>query len=223
MADPLARRPNESKKANLALRDYARLGPGRSQAALLAGYRAQVADGRKPPTCRPATVKSWSSTHDWVARVEQWDRLERQKDDQLWEDRKAQWRERQYKLVEGGAGKLEAMIAWPLEEEVLEQDEEGRELVILRPANWNVLHMARLLAEVTKSAALVFGDPTERTDQKVDIGLSRPSRDLEDSDLNDRIHQLLAKLGTDGEGAPPGLSGGEEHQGAPEANGPDPD
>lgn len=220
--DPLKRISGESKKANMALRDYARLGPGRSQAILLEGYRAQATSGQQPPTCRPATISSWSSKYDWVARVERWDRLERQKDDQKWEERRDAWRERQFGLVEKAADKLEAMIEWPLEETVLEEDEEGRELVVIRPANWNVLHLARLLAENTKAAALVFGEPTERTEQNVtgEVGLTG-FRDLPDNELNDRIHQLLVKFDQAGQGGAPGQPGEVEPQGAPDQNGQD--
>jgi hypothetical protein len=218
--DPIKPIKGESKKANAALFDYSRLGAGRSQSILLEYYRAQLATGQQPPTCREATIKTWSARYHWVARVEAWDRLERQKDDQKWEDRKEAWRERLFTLVEVGAGKLEAMIEWPLAEETLQEDDEGRPTVILAPANWNMLHAARLLAEVTKSAALVLGEPTDRSEQRHtgEVGI-KTAEELPDNELNDRIHQLLVKLGPAGEGGAPKLPGGEERKGAPEQNG----
>jgi len=67
-SDPLARREGESKRANIALRDYASLGISRSLDALHGQYLSRASTGRQP-TLKRYTLGEWSRRYDWVARV----------------------------------------------------------------------------------------------------------------------------------------------------------
>jgi len=66
-SDPLARAAPETRQANLALRDYAAMGPGRSLAALVNRHQT---DPKAAPTKRLRTLKDWSRRFAWQARVE---------------------------------------------------------------------------------------------------------------------------------------------------------
>lgn len=66
-SDPLSRVAGETAKANLALRDYAMMGPGRSLDKLLDRYQSAA---EERPTMRRATLVAWSTRYAWQARVE---------------------------------------------------------------------------------------------------------------------------------------------------------
>ena len=57
----------ESPKARQAWADYLALGPERSLEKLLERYRT---DPRSAPTARLTTLKEWSRTHQWQARLQ---------------------------------------------------------------------------------------------------------------------------------------------------------
>ncbi|MCC6192274.1 MAG: hypothetical protein IT318_24850 [Anaerolineales bacterium] len=63
----------ESNRARQAFEDYYALGPGRSLADLLDQYRVQSESKPSPPTRRLGSLKAWSATFGWQARVAQRD------------------------------------------------------------------------------------------------------------------------------------------------------
>lgn len=69
--DPLARIKGESIKANTALRDYYKMGGGRSLNNLLALYVQQASSeaGTKPPTRFKNTLATWSVRFSWQDRL----------------------------------------------------------------------------------------------------------------------------------------------------------
>jgi hypothetical protein len=70
------RRPTDTPRSLAALNDYAAMGAGRSLRDLAALYRRQSVDGSstaKPPTTRFETLGTWSTAHDWQARVAVYD------------------------------------------------------------------------------------------------------------------------------------------------------
>lgn len=90
-ANPLAKIPGESPRANQALRDYFAMGGGRSLRGLLESYSQQT--DTKPPTRRLKTLADWSTNLGWVARVEAQNALDLEADKVLWAERRAQIRE----------------------------------------------------------------------------------------------------------------------------------
>lgn len=91
-ANPLAKMPGETQRANDALRDYYAMGPGRSLTNLLESYRNQEAT-KPPPTKRLDSLKGWSTKFAWVARVEAQRALDLESDKLLWDERRRQIRE----------------------------------------------------------------------------------------------------------------------------------
>lgn len=101
---PLDKCRGESESANQALNDYARMGPRRSLAKLLDVYRKQQEGGQAasnesagipvmPPTVRKTTLEGWSTKYRWLDRVAAWASIEKQKDDDLWEERRRKLKE----------------------------------------------------------------------------------------------------------------------------------
>ena len=89
--DPLSRAPRETRKANDALGDYWRMGPGRSLAKLVRTYREGGAD--LPPTRHLSIIEGWSTRYAWQARVDRAKALQDKATEQLWLERQLQIRE----------------------------------------------------------------------------------------------------------------------------------
>lgn len=205
LEDPLARCPAETKKAHLALIDYAHQGPGRSLRKLHQAYISRQGSSSsrvdfEPPTKRLATLETWSAKYNWVDRVAQFDHLQTQDKAAEYQQRLADFQDRLFNNSEELLARAEAVLSFPLTEEILERDEEGRELVILRPINFNLRDAATLLETAEKLVARISGQPTYRIelDQNVKGSLDhsvvgRLDHELSDAELNDRIHQLLLK------------------------------
>lgn len=100
--EPLAPVRSETKRANEALRDYARMGAARSLRKLLAIYlqRAVNNDTTIPPTKSFHTIERWSYVFGWVARVNVFDELERRAADDLWKERRGKIREADFAVSE---------------------------------------------------------------------------------------------------------------------------
>jgi hypothetical protein len=98
-SDPLARVEGESLRQNDALHDYWMMGPGRSLRVLLLSYRnrsGSEGEAESPPTVRFTTLFKWSTQNQWQLRIERATILQRKKDEDLWEKRRAEIRERDY-------------------------------------------------------------------------------------------------------------------------------
>ena len=65
------RRDGDTDKSYRALCDYARMGPARSMTDLQRSYSETT--GEKPPTKSLRWLHEWSRTHDWQARVQDYD------------------------------------------------------------------------------------------------------------------------------------------------------
>lgn len=80
---PLVAVAGESRAANRALHDYARMGAGtRSLRGLLERYVQRASDapqtgGELPPTTKWGTLTAWSHRHAWGARCTRFDELQR--------------------------------------------------------------------------------------------------------------------------------------------------
>lgn len=94
---PLARLTNEAMKAHAALLDYYQLGDGRSMTKLLERYRDVP---KTSPTRRLPTLKKWSVTHFWQARIEAQKLLDDAEDARLWAERRQAIREADFAQAE---------------------------------------------------------------------------------------------------------------------------
>lgn len=92
-ADPLRRQMKESVKANAAFRDYAMMGTGRSLRGLYGRYIKRAANDAQadlPPTTKLKTIETWSIRFSWVARVAQFDEIEKERRIETWRLRRLQ-------------------------------------------------------------------------------------------------------------------------------------
>lgn len=93
--EALVQRKGEPVKAYTAFLDYVRLGAGRSLKTLLVQYRrvqseskASPDSGATPPTLRLATLKTWSSKHQWQARLQAYIAERTRREQVVWEERR---------------------------------------------------------------------------------------------------------------------------------------
>jgi len=113
--NPLHRAAGESARANVALRDYFRMGAGRSLRSLLERYLVQGTSKEqteKPPTLHWSTLCGWSAKFDWQKRVEAQTAIEAAEDEATWRERRREAIERDWQV----AGKL-----LKLSDQILEQ------------------------------------------------------------------------------------------------------
>jgi hypothetical protein len=99
---PLERAAGVSRKANQALRDYALMGSGRAQRKLIEHYRGQAASNplARPPTLRYNTLAGWCLKYDWVARVDAWTKIQQERDEAEWVERRRQIRQDDWTLAD---------------------------------------------------------------------------------------------------------------------------
>jgi hypothetical protein len=166
--DPLALAAGEPNKANQALHDYAKLGPGRSLSALATAYQNQT--DPRPPTKTLSTLKEWSSSYSWVARVGAFDdgqrAAERATLQRKREQRAAELADRNWDLASKLAAQVAEMLNFPLAqvEQVTKrrQLDDGRtteiHMNVVKPAKWS-FQTAAIMADVAaKLAGLAVGD-----------------------------------------------------------------
>lgn len=165
--EPLARVEGESRVANQALRDYARLGVRRSLRGLLARYASgQPVDNEqteKPPTTKWTTLSNWSTRFAWQERVRRFDELELAREQAEWDRRRAEQREREWQLASQLGERAVEMLGFALYVEA--EDEEGNK--VKRATNWRMRDAAALADTSSKLARLSAGMSTERSEVQV--------------------------------------------------------
>jgi len=100
---------SETKRANRALADYAKMGAARSLRSLCEIYLQQAEKIRalegtevkftRPPTTKLDTLFAWSSRFEWVARVERYDELKKAQEDREFEEERRQDRLNRIKIL----------------------------------------------------------------------------------------------------------------------------
>jgi len=99
---PLERSRYETKNANLALLDYARMGPGRSLVKLHARYADEMRIAREqdreyhPPTKSMHTLGGWSFKYHWVKRVAKWEQDISDEEEREWTARRREARKQDW-------------------------------------------------------------------------------------------------------------------------------
>ncbi len=178
--DPLRRCPamKETRAANLALRDYARMSGRRSLRELLGTYRQQAScdSHAKLPTLKQKTLFSWSIRYDWVARVTRHDdivyTLEEEACRQKWEERRVEIRDREYDHAEMLIEKAIAMLQYPIREveRVTDVSDDGKTVhkTIVMPAKWSFSTPNQLLDLASKLSRLAAEMETDRKTLDVD-------------------------------------------------------
>lgn len=211
--NPLARIARESESANQSLDDYAKMGPGRSLAKLLERYaadatkRGQIANGEGtgippvPPTLSLKTLGGWSKKYRWVDRVAAWVALEREKDDQLWEERRRALKEQDW----GQGGLLRERVEDFLKQlprfvrsssETIERD--GVTTTVVTVAlNTTLAEVATVLKTASGLQRLAAEEPTDRVQYSGNL-------------LNQLIARELAELADSGQAGDAGASAPDE-------------
>ena len=90
--DPLKPVETETRVANAALNDYARMGFSRSLRNLHAKYQ----ESDDPPTDKWSTICNWSASYDWQDRVKRWDAIEQERDEKVWRERRDEIRRKEW-------------------------------------------------------------------------------------------------------------------------------
>lgn len=218
---PLDRAPGETKKANAALWDYYNMGPGRSLIKLRDQYLNAPKGGPRHATRQITTLKRWSSRYSWQLRIGSADQIARRREEREWAERRRENKERLWQINEAMIAKAESMANWPLAERVI-PDREG-ELVRIVPANWNMGHTARMVAEILRINAVLFGEPNEVTEHRHSgqVGIVSDLAAMSEDQLYDQLQELRQRLDAPGPGEihEPGFNSGPEK--APESPGPD--
>lgn len=98
--NPLAPIDGETDKANQGLHDYALMGRHRALKKLAEKYEEDERRRARgdtsvpdPPTLSEYTINNWSAKYDWQNRVLQWEMLQRERDEELWQQRRDQVRD----------------------------------------------------------------------------------------------------------------------------------
>jgi hypothetical protein len=158
--------------------------------------------GSNYPTLALRTLKGWSSRHNWQARVDAWELLQRAAEAEEWKERRERWREEAYRLNEAAIDRVHRMLSFPLSQKVvLERYEDGREKVVrIEPVRWNMGHVAQLMNAIMKINQLLFGDISVRIDHHHSgtVGLTGDYSHLSEEELNAEIDKLLSRLGSPG-------------------------
>ena len=207
---PLARIPGESLRANTALKEYARMGPGRSLRTLLEKYRVQSASRSRaeteplqpaskeppetPPTTRIATLFNWSRRFAWQERIEVWKSICDADEERKWEKRRRKQRKDEWELRNKISKTLDAVYAEiPNYHKTKRQfiKETGQEIVTVR---LDTPFIAKLMEAFSKLGRLASGMATEHQEHSglVQIAQLDNYADLSDEQLDQLIDNLEA-------------------------------
>jgi hypothetical protein len=215
--DPLARwirqpgeaGPNESKRANQALWDYAELGRARTLQDLADRYtrREGTENATLAPTLKINTLKHWSHLHQWQDRIRRYDEIQLARQAKLreeaaltkaaeeearWSERRDQLRESEWRTAQALIDKAELMLRWPLQRTEIRENQ-----TVVHPARWQMVDAAKMLDLASKLGRLAVGlEPDRRRVQ---------FENMSDDDL---IAYIQIELGISGGGA----DGGEAPQ-----------
>lgn len=152
---------SETAKAHQAFLDYVRMGAGRSIRALHASYEQQSDDkttAKKPPTKTLRTIMRWSSRYNWQDRLKAYTEQRLVFEQALWEERRFEQRQQEWKLKNKLADSAEKMADWPIQRAtVTEYYPDGRpKIVIFEPVGWNkgdAARFAKTSSELGRAAA----------------------------------------------------------------------
>jgi hypothetical protein len=192
----------ESRRAQHAFGDYRDLGARRSLQALRQHYldQAETGAGPRPPTTALSTLKLWSVTWRWQARIARWEmevqatseraareRLQREIDEHA---------ERMTRLENAAFTRLSEMLEWPIARRTVV---EGGQTVIIQPAHWSYQTILSGLAALDRLFRLRTGLATSRDELDIDdvVKLVREhavARGLTDEETEEAVEATLADL-----------------------------
>lgn len=151
--------PNESAKAFAAFLAYCEQGENRSLSALSRALSKSI-----------PLLKVWSKRHKWVLRSREWDantnaRLQAARDKamkaeaEIWAERQATFRTKQWGKAETLLSKVEEMLKFPVGKT---KTVDGK--TIIEPAKWSMGDASKMLDLALKLQALALGLATDKTE-----------------------------------------------------------
>lgn len=196
---PLNRIKWESKNANIALRDYYRMGPGRSLAKLHAKYLQE--ESIEPPTRKRYTIDTWCLKNHWVKRVAAKQALDDAEEERLWAARRRQVREQDWEM----ADKLRGVAAKILEEAPIfvkqqrrfikgEEGQPDREVITMALNGQLGVKAAEAGSKLARLAAEMENERQKivlAMEREVEAFFDAAQQVLDESDFN----RLLSRLG----------------------------
>ncbi len=151
----------ETKKAHAAFLDYCRMGPGRSLAKLHREYTEVTPETERPPTRHLRTLKEWSRTRGWQERVAVWDGWQQAKDQEMWERRRADLRERDWQQGQKLRDRVEEILdQLPVFIQQIKGEAEGTR-VITTKLRASLTQISQALKAASELQRLALGEPTE--------------------------------------------------------------
>lgn len=168
--NPFIQGKHETRRANAAFRDYAQMGVGRSLRKLHKRY-TNLPQTEAPPTRYWSTIAGWSFRYEWVARVSAWDDIKAAEDEEKWDDRRRDIREREWSQAETLLERVAQMLKFPLAQidRVEQTDADGNPLAItiVKPVRWSQRDIARFM-QVSSELGRLAAEMEQRR-QAVDV------------------------------------------------------
>lgn len=169
--NPLDLIEGETERANQALIDYAMMGGGhdsrRSLRNLAKEYKRQSeiagVDVDQIPTTRINTLEKWASMYRWRERVSIFDSLATMDREIEYKVRQQEWDEKSWEMANILYDKVIQMLKFPLVEQITK---DGK--TIIKPVNWKLSDVSKMLAEANKLARL----STQRAESSVDLNVA---------------------------------------------------
>lgn len=174
---------NETPKANQALRDYVFLGAGRSFASLIKSYQAETKAHPKfkPPTVRLATLKNWSTRWRWQLRLADYNRLQGEIDERLYQERRLalaefDWRD-SVELRERSRDILEELPKFiDRVEEVIENEDGTTTIIVYRRPGAKITELAQTLRISSQLGRSAVGEADVTIGEPLDLDQVRRAR-----------------------------------------------
>lgn len=205
---PLQKIENESAAANRALRDYYGIGARRSIDKLHALYvERTVKDplGDKPPSTKMWTLNSWSTNHQWVARVKAQNEICEKEEEAVWRERAVEIR----RADDEDAQKLRALALTILAQGknfiktktklVRGEGGEPDQKIITVSLNGNLAVQALQLASKLQRTSANVSDPAQEINIKVEKELKTLLDVLERNLTPNKFNEILVALGDSGQ------------------------
>lgn len=155
----------ETPRARVAFADYVALGDGRSLERLVDRYRSAP---EVSPTTRLATLKRWSASHNWQARITEIAAQQEQEAAEHWVQVRAEHRNRMLMTGQALLARADEMLKWPLARRTVQGGEDGEQTVVLEPARWSFGDAGRMVEIADRLVRLAAEMDTDRRRVTID-------------------------------------------------------
>lgn len=187
-------RQNDTDKSFAAFSIYRDLGPNRSLSQVVDQVRQDLRQ-----------LKYWSSKYEWVDRCADFDRyidkLAQKENEDVWLERRKTQKSSEWDASEKLRALAADMIEQPLFAETTEEQEDGRILIIKKPARWSFRDVARveLIASTLGRRATGLDQGEDMLELEEGVALMVElfgiiKEEVKDAAVLERIEQRFSKL-----------------------------